>query len=126
MYLFSFSHFYLMFYHHSGYLFLNFCFCYSYFPQLVTVMDMHAVVVSIWNCSSYLVVYQVVYVKIVDTQPPDDIVIIAKRATTRIQPNQLIVAKFVNVSLLFLLTICLNDNYFEIKAYHFSLCSKHK
>lgn len=74
---------------------------------------MHEDVDSIWNYTNYRVVFLVVFVLSVDMQRLVAIVIIVRRAITRIQPNQLVIEKYANV--------CLISNRFEINAACYSI-----
>jgi DNA-binding XRE family transcriptional regulator len=65
-------------------------------PAIAT--DMPDVVVSIWSCTSYPVVFRVEFVWIVDTIRLDDIAITAKRDSTEIQPSQSPTKKHADVS----------------------------
>lgn len=62
-------------------------------------MVTHVAVDSIWNCTSYRVVYLAAFVSIADMPQQDVTVITARKVTTKIPPRQLVIAKFANVSL---------------------------
>lgn len=62
-------------------------------------MVTHVAVDSIWNCTSYRVVYLAAFVSIADMPQQDVIVITARKVTTKIPPRQLVNVKSANVSL---------------------------
>lgn len=62
-------------------------------------MVTHVAVDSIWNCTSYRVVYLAAFVSIADMPQQDVTVITARKVTTKIPPRQLAIVKSANVSL---------------------------